>query len=133
MKTTGNMAIPTDSDEYRVSACFPVLDAMIAEFQKRFDNKNIELMKAIQYCHPESPNFLEAQHFMPFIAVCHIDSVFNSTMHLSKENQELGSVKQIILEILLLHDAFPVLLKLLQISLIILLSVHLSVRGLFLT
>ena len=76
METTGNRLTPsmtTVSDDYKVSLYYPVLDAIIAEFEKRFGSKNLELMKAIQCCHPESPNFLEVQQLMPLVTYYQLD------------------------------------------------------------
>ena len=42
---------------------------MISELQKRFDSKNLELMRAFQCCIPESPHFLEIDHLLPAVAV----------------------------------------------------------------
>jgi len=53
-------------------------------------------------------------------------------MYLSKENPELESANEVILELLLSRDAFPALFKLLQISLTIIVSTAECERSLFL-
>ena len=50
--------------EYKVSIFFPVLDAVIAEISRPFDQKNIEIMHAIQACNPKSEKFLSPLHFV---------------------------------------------------------------------
>ena len=50
--------------EYKVSIFFPVLDAVIADISRRFDQKNIEIMHAIQACSPKSEKFLSPLHFV---------------------------------------------------------------------
>ena len=49
--------------EYKVTVFLPVLDAIIAEISKRFDQKNIE----IQACSPKSKNFLSPSALHPLI------------------------------------------------------------------
>jgi len=126
METTGNRAIPTSSDEYKVTLYFPVLDSMIAEFQKRFGSKNVQLMKAIRCCHPESPNFLEVEHLMSLVTAYHLDreslAIECSIAQKFLRDKELEGVNEVLLEILPLRDTFPVLLKLIQISLTITVS-----------
>ena len=83
-------------------------------------------MKAIQCCHPESPNFLEVEHLMPLITGYHLDreslTVECTLAKRALKDKELESVNEVILEILPLRDVFPELFKLLQISLTITVS-----------
>jgi len=77
-------------------------------------------MKAIQCCHPGSPNFLEVKHLMPLVGGDLDRESLTVECTLSKKtlkDKGLESINEVILELLPLCDAFPVLLKLLQISL----------------
>ena len=46
---------------------YPVLDVLLAELSRHFDQKNLDLMHAIQACHPQSGNFLNLSILQPFI------------------------------------------------------------------
>ena len=53
-QSTGCREELTTSNELKKELYFPVLDAFLMKIDKRFDNKNTEIMKAIQACHPSS-------------------------------------------------------------------------------
>ncbi len=57
-ETVGSRDFVSTSDRFKITIYFPVLDTFLNEMSRRFDHKNIELMKAIQACHPCSNNFL---------------------------------------------------------------------------
>ena len=48
METTGSRETSTSSERLKVSVYFPILDAMLSELNRRFADKNLEYMKAIQ-------------------------------------------------------------------------------------
>lgn len=48
------------SDSIRINVYFPVLDHILSEFERRFSNSNLDLMKSIDACNPLSPHFLDS-------------------------------------------------------------------------
>lgn len=121
METTGNRSMTTSGEDYKVSLYFPVLDAMIQEFRSRFDNKNLEIMKSIQSCHPESPHFLEVNHLMTLVKLYNLnEQSLSMECPIAKrtlKNKTMKKINDVLLELLPLREAFPELVKLLQISL----------------
>ena len=59
METTGSRETAASSEQLKVSVYFLILDAMLSELNRRFADKNLEYMKAIQVCSPQSQSFLE--------------------------------------------------------------------------
>ena len=76
---------------------------MISELQHRFADKNLEHMKAVGACSPDSPNFLEPKSLLPLA-------------------ESYGLDTNLLQAIYSLKEAFPTLLKLLQITLTIAVS-----------
>ena len=58
LESTGSRETMTTSEQFKISLYFPILDAMLSELQRRFADKNLQLMRAIQSCTPKSPHFL---------------------------------------------------------------------------
>ena len=56
--STGHKELLTTSNSYKTSLYYPVLDVFLAKLSQCFDQKNLDLMHAIQACHPQSENFL---------------------------------------------------------------------------
>ena len=54
METTGARNAVDSSEDLKVHLYFPIPDAIILELQRRFDDKNLDLMKAFQCCDPVS-------------------------------------------------------------------------------
>ena len=76
METTGTRSIVTSGEDYEVTLYFPILDAMIKEYNDGFEHKNLELMKAIQCCHPESPHFLDIDHLTPLVTLYKLNKAY---------------------------------------------------------
>jgi len=57
MKSIGSREALNSSKSLKVSLYFCILDSMLGELRCRFEDKNLEIMKAIQACNPQSPNF----------------------------------------------------------------------------
>ena len=56
---TGHRDVPVNcSDHYKTTLYFAVLDTFVSELNRRFDSKNMKIMKAIQACSPEAKNVL---------------------------------------------------------------------------
>ena len=67
LESTGSRSSLSTSDEYKISLFFPVLDAFLAELRRHFDEKNIEIMRSIQACHPKDQHFLDPVHLKPLV------------------------------------------------------------------
>ena len=48
------------SEHFEVTLYYAVLDAFLSELKKRFDSKNLHIMKAVQACNPQSTCFLQS-------------------------------------------------------------------------
>ena len=58
MVSIGSRESASCEQEYKVAVFFPVLDAVISQISRRFDQKNINVMHAIQAISPKSDKFL---------------------------------------------------------------------------
>eukprot|EP00732_Lithocolla_globosa_P000965 Lithocolla_globosa_v1_NODE_398_length_4181_cov_16.574406.p2 type:complete len:519 gc:universal NODE_398_length_4181_cov_16.574406:1870-314(-) len=65
--STGARPTLNSEDEYVRNFWNPVLDRVITELNRRFDDKNSALMKAIASFSPTSPLFLDAETIMPLV------------------------------------------------------------------
>ena len=126
LESVGSREILTTSEQFRISLYFPILDAMISELQHRFADKNLEHMKAVGACSPDSPNFLEPKSLLPLAESYGLDTNLLSiecTLARSTLNaKDLDSTSEVLQAIYSLKEAFPTLLKLLQIALTIAVS-----------
>ena len=48
------------SEHFKVTLYFAVLDAFLSVLKKRFDSKNLQIMKSVQACSPQSTSFLQS-------------------------------------------------------------------------
>ena len=123
METTGTRSTVITDEDYKITLYFPVLDAMIQEFRDRFENQTLE---GIQCCHPESPHFLEINHLMPLVTLYNLNkeslSMECTIAKRTLKNKEINTINEVLTELLPLREAFPELVKLLQISLTIAVS-----------
>ena len=62
MESTGAREIVETGESYKISLYFPILDAIISKLRNRFDNKNLDLMRAIQCCIPSSLRLIASFH-----------------------------------------------------------------------
>ena len=67
MESTGAKEIVETGESYKISLNFPILGAIISELRNKFDNKNLDLMRAIQCCNPSSSQLLEIDYLLPLI------------------------------------------------------------------
>ena len=115
------------SEHFKISLYFPILDAIISELRTRFDDKNLDLMIAIQCCNPLFPQFLELEHLLP---LAELYSRLNKEYLMMEcilakrtvQGKDLNSINDVLREVYPLKSAFPTLLKLLQIALTIAIS-----------
>ena len=69
LECTGSREMATTNDDYKISLYFPVLDAVITELHSRFEDKNVQIMRAIQCCNPNSTHFLDVNFLAPLIEI----------------------------------------------------------------
>ena len=123
LETTGSREIATTNEDYKISLYFPVLDAMISELHSRFEDKNVQIMRAIQCCNPNSTHFLDVDFLVPLIEAYDLSKESLSAECLIAKRMLNGkdacSISDVLKEIIPLNIAFPTLIKVLQIALTI--------------
>ena len=126
LESTGSSEAQTTSQEFKVGVYYPVLDAFLLELHERFSGRNVELMKAIHACNPHCSQFLDPEQLQPLAACYNLDSEsLNMESRLCKRTlakRKLKSTSEVFKELLPLKEAFPTLLKVLQIALTICVS-----------
>ena len=126
LECTGSRETATTSEDFKISLYFPILDAMISELHGRFDNKNIEMMRAIQCCNPNSTHFLDVNFLAPLIEAYNLSKDFLSAECLITKHTLNGKVvhstADVLKEMVPLNVAFPALIKVLQIALTIVIT-----------
>ena len=114
------------SEQLKVTLFLPVLDAMLSELERRFSDKNITHMRAIQACAPGSPHFLEASHIAPLADFYGLDkNALPMECSLAKHTlggKDLEELIDVLRELTPLRTAFPILVKSIQIALTIAVS-----------
>ena len=99
---------------------------MLNELNRRFSDPNLDLMRAIQSCNPESSSFLDPEKLLPFIDTYNLDKeLLPDECALAKHTlvgKNISSVYEVFVEVSPLKNAFPNLVKLLQIILTIAVS-----------
>ena len=120
LETIGTRPHASCSDDCKKTIYFPVLDAFLSEMSRRYDEKNIGIMRALQACHPLSNNFFSSSALIPLIDAYNLDEeAINVEAGLAKrileKNESLNSISDVILSLTLLKDAFPELLKCIRI------------------
>ena len=126
METIGSRDGFMTSEHLKVSVYFPILDAMLSELDRRFAEKNLEHMRSIQVCSPRSPNFLRPNSIRTLAESYGLDmgslSVECSLAKPTLLGKDMHSIADVLLELSSLRIAFPLLTKLLQIALTIVVS-----------
>jgi len=91
----------------------------------RFGERNVELMREIHAYNPRSSQFLEPEQLHPLVNYCNLDSKSVRMEAISKRTlnqKKLDSTVHVFKELVPLKEAFPTLLKVLQIALTICVS-----------
>ena len=117
MHTTGSREAMETSEHFKISLYIPILDAIISELHSRFDDKNLDLMTAIQCCNPSSLQFLDFEHLQP---LADLYSRLNKDYPMMEctlakrtlQGIDLNSINDALQEVYLLKSAFPTLHKL---------------------
>jgi len=126
LETTGFRETLTASHDYKICLYYPVLDAIILELNSRFANKNLDMMKCIHCCNPESPHFLDFNSLTAFAEMYGLDketlSMECKLALRTLSGKEMESINDVFVELLPLKAAFPVLVKMIRIALTIVVS-----------
>ena len=128
LEPTGTRDDLTTSQQYKISVYFPILDTIIAEMKRRFEDKNLRLMKAVDCCNPSSSNFLEFDCLLPMVESysSHLNQhLLQMECTLAKQTlqgKEMETINDVLKEIIPLKTAFPNLVKLLQLVLTVVVS-----------
>lgn len=105
---------------------YPVLDHMLSEIDRRFSKVNLDHMKALQACTPNSSHFLDVSRLMPLASFYSLDTdlLANETSLAKRTLQDktMESVMDVFTIILPMEAAFPTIKKLLQIALTLVVS-----------
>ena len=120
LDTTGSRDVLSTSEQFKISVYFPILDAMLSELDHRFTDKNLELMRAIQACHPQSIHFLQQDKVLPLANSYSLNSdCLSMECSLVKRTlkNDIENISDLLLELRSLRSAFPTLIRLLQIAL----------------
>ena len=65
---------PSAEEHYRTTVFYPVMDKVIAEMERRFnDSEVVPLIKSISACHPDSDQFLSMDALRPLISAYNLD------------------------------------------------------------
>ena len=126
LQSTRSREPVSTSEEFKVSLYFSILDSMLGELKHRFDKKNLEIMKAIQLCNPQSAAFLNYEKLCPLALQYGLDvDLLEVECHLAKytfKDKDMESVSDCLKEVSALDAAFPTLKKLMQIALTVVVS-----------
>ena len=129
LESHGSREASSTSHDIKISVYYPILDSILSEIKKRFDNKNVALMKAVQSCSPLSSEFLEMDRLMPLVEsygfidndLLRMECVL-AKRTLADKVQELETINDVLAAVIPFKAAFPNLVKLLQLSLTIVVS-----------
>ena len=124
--TVGHREELTTEDQYCVTIYYRVLDCMIDELNKRFNNESKLCMKGISACSPKSRDFLDFTTIKPMLVNYKISEadVQIELMQANKvlRNEHMEDIHDVIGKLRPLKAAFPELLRLLDIALTIAVS-----------
>ena len=119
-ETTGSSC---GQDNLKINFYYPILDAFLAELKRRFSDKNIVLLKALQACSQTSTDFLEIKSVEPLITAYNLDyKSLDHELPIAKRTlagKKLDDISEVFLALKPLQVAFPETLKLLQLVLTI--------------
>ena len=106
----------------------PILDSFLGELKECFSTRNVKIMKAIQACSPQSKDFLDPDSLHSLTENYSMDhSSLTMEAKLGKctiagKSEQMETISDVLLELQPLPEAFPTLVKLLQIALTICVS-----------
>ena len=116
----------SNSDDYKISLYYPVIDSLLSELKQHFSDKNKDIMRALQACCPASDHFLDNSHLHPLLPTCILDlEALRSETQVAKRTlagKKIEDISDVFSELAPLKLAFPSLVKLLKISMTICVS-----------
>uniref|UniRef100_A0A1X7UUF2 HAT C-terminal dimerisation domain-containing protein n=1 Tax=Amphimedon queenslandica TaxID=400682 RepID=A0A1X7UUF2_AMPQE len=127
-ESSGSRSVPDCSSQLKVELFFPVVDAFLVELRKRFDDKNISIMKGIQACHPHSKSFFSFSELKPLADVYNLtasqtlESELEVARQLFVDKENFTKTNDVFLRLYQLRDAFPTLSNLVKIAMTIAVS-----------
>ena len=109
-------------DGFKVSLFYPVLDTFISQIDQRFSNFNLDIMRSVQACSPQSDNFLHTNTLKPLIELygfqynrIEIEATLAKSI-ISQQGEELTSIADVIKCIISLKSGMPNIVNLLIIA-----------------
>lgn len=124
--TVGSSENIVTESEYCINIYYPVLDRMISELNRRFNDQSRYSMKGIAACSPQSKCFLDLDTLKPIIKHYELSEKDMGIELIQAQkvlkNDEVETISDVIDVISTLKAAFPELLKLLNIALTIAVS-----------
>ena len=126
LESIGSSESLTTSQQFKVDLYYPILDAFLMELNQRFTERNVNIMRAIRACSPQCTQFLEPAQLQPLIDCYSLDceslKMESALAKCTLVSKTMESVADVFKELSPLKEAFPTLLKLLQIALTICVS-----------
>ena len=129
LESTGARCMTSSSlsDHFKNTLYLPVLDTMLSELQRRFSDKNLKHMRAVQAFSPNSTQFLDPSRLGTLADSYGLDkSTLVMECSLARHTLDVrnleGGVMAVLCELSPLKTAFPLLIKLIQIALTIAVS-----------
>lgn len=110
--------------EYRTSVYYAAIDNLLGEFNNRFSETNLSLLKSLQSLVPSSTSFLQVSSLLPFLRHYDIDiegvtsEVITATTFL-KEASPLSTIHHVYAQLYEAKECFPHLLLALQVAMTI--------------
>lgn len=111
-------------EEYKCHVYFPIIDCVLGEMERRFDESNKDIMTAVQACSPTSKNYLKFEALKPLLDLYKTklpseESIKLELIHAEKvikqANPDIKSNCEAIQVLTQLKAAFPGLLQLLNV------------------
>ena len=127
LESVGSRNTMSTCEEWKVDIYFPVLGTSIVELKQRFTSRNMSIMKSIQACDPQSNSFFDPDSLAPLCNNYQLDhTMVSMEAVLAKRTlaskPDIEGISNVLKELYPLKEAFPNLLKLLQIALTICVS-----------
>ena len=120
----GSRESPNASVDWKINVYFPIIDALLSELKRRFDEKNRVIMVALQACNPSSPSFLDPEIVKPLVEAYQMD--YSSlaveaplVVNMLSKIADLNEISDALKELAPLKTAFPTVIKLLQLGMTI--------------
>uniref|UniRef100_A0A1X7VX50 Uncharacterized protein n=1 Tax=Amphimedon queenslandica TaxID=400682 RepID=A0A1X7VX50_AMPQE len=85
----------SSKEEYKINLYYPVLDQFLKELNTRFESRNIDVLKGISACTPNSSNFLSIKDLKSFCKMYGVrieESVLNVEVELIKRLADRNSM-----------------------------------------